>query len=88
MRDTLAKVMIFKIFVTPRKQHILPSTGLRDSITTSLKNTKRTLVAHSEQTSQGEFQHYALFECHKISYIFKNKEAWSIVVTVRKIRDN
>lgn len=49
---------------------------------THLENTKRTLVAHPNQTAQGQLQHHGALEGHKVPHVFQQEELWSVVITV------
>lgn len=49
---------------------------------THLENTKRTLVAHPNQTAERQLQDHGALEGHKVPHVLQQEELWSVVITV------
>ena len=67
---------------------VIPPSGLRNTILSSLEDSKRTLVPHFQQTAQCQFKYHVALEGDKVADILKNKELWSVVVTVAEVTNN
>lgn len=64
------------------------ATRLGNSVTASLQDSKRALVAHTDQTSQRQFQHNAALERDKVPDVFQDKVARTVVITVAEVTGN
>ena len=65
-----------------------PSSCLRNSITSSLQNSKCTLIAHRGQTTKRKLQNHAPLEGHEIAHIFQQEKSWTVVITVTQVGGN
>jgi len=62
-----------------------PASGLWNPIASSLQNSKRALVTHSDEATQSKLQYHAALERYKVTYILEQEKSGSVEVTVTQV---
>ena len=50
-----------------------------------MQNSECALVAHAEETTEGELEYHAAFERHEVTHVLQQKELRPIEVTVTQV---
>merc|ERR1712117_852345 len=69
-------------------QHNQSPPGLGHTIVACLQYLKPHLISHLDQCSQDQFEHHSTLILNQVTDILKDKELWSVEITVGQVSGN
>ena len=63
----------------------VPAACLRDAVVSRLQDPERALVAHADETAEGQLENEALLERHEVAHVLEQEEAGPVVVAVAEV---